>query len=347
MYDTNQKENKKSEWTGARGVRVWLFVGDDRIREDEDSEQWRQKLLNATESEVIAHFGYADITEWYTVQTEEDERKAEEAKKERLRLEQLKKDEDARLRKEQEDAKRKAAEADDEEDEGESSAKGKGKGKEKEVAGGEKSGKRRRGGTVGAEDEREAKRVKVDESRCSNCIKNDVPECVVEPPKRSCSYCVGRKIKCDRASGPGGAGFDPELFQIGVDAQEDSADSLNAILVCQRRIEKNADILRESLEDLRADTANTNELLKIAIRLAFPEQAESELAAYEARVAKDVDVVNEARDAAAAAVRKRREEEKRKAAETKAGRAERGAGGAAVAPEKRTTGAVAAPEKKI
>ncbi|KAJ7100303.1 hypothetical protein C8R43DRAFT_1141342 [Mycena crocata] len=29
----NQKENKKSEWTGAGGVRVWLFVGDDRIRE--------------------------------------------------------------------------------------------------------------------------------------------------------------------------------------------------------------------------------------------------------------------------------------------------------------------------
>ncbi|KAJ7080872.1 hypothetical protein C8R43DRAFT_965663 [Mycena crocata] len=27
----NQKENKKLEWTGAGGVRVWLFVGDDRI----------------------------------------------------------------------------------------------------------------------------------------------------------------------------------------------------------------------------------------------------------------------------------------------------------------------------
>ncbi|KAJ7157724.1 hypothetical protein C8R43DRAFT_949079 [Mycena crocata] len=219
------------------------------IKKNETPEQWRLKLLNATEEDVIKEFGYEDLKEWHEVQQAEDARIEEEAKKERLRLEKLKEDERSARRK-----RRRTG-----------------------------SGKRRRPTT---------RRM-----RCSNCIRNDSPS---------------RKIKCDAPADPAGPEFDSELFQYSLDAQEDSADSLNAILACQSRIEKTADIVRESLEDLRA----------IAIRLAFPEQAGSELAAYEERVAKD----------------NRRETRRReKRAETKAERAERGAGGAAVAPEKRTT----------
>ncbi|KAJ7168277.1 hypothetical protein C8R43DRAFT_945476 [Mycena crocata] len=89
------------------------------IKKNETAEQWRLKLLNSTKDEVMKDFGYEDLKEWHEVQLAEDARIEEEATKERLRLEQLKKDEDARLRKEKEDQKRKAAEAADKGGEGE------------------------------------------------------------------------------------------------------------------------------------------------------------------------------------------------------------------------------------
>ncbi|KAJ7075764.1 hypothetical protein C8R43DRAFT_1143760 [Mycena crocata] len=51
------------------------------IKKNETAEQWRLKLLNTSEDEVMKDFGYEDLKEWHEVQLAEDARIEEEAKK--------------------------------------------------------------------------------------------------------------------------------------------------------------------------------------------------------------------------------------------------------------------------